>query len=123
MVSDRVGFFCLTSMKRRSEPSTRMVCGSPGLTSSSAPLIPGIGLLSCLTMVVSWLTSSSTADATVAALRNTISTPPSAKRLSMRKPTRGGRLSSKIGLMTRDGARRGERADWRMVRTGPAVSP
>ena len=71
----------------------RIVWGLPGWTSSSAPLIPGIGLLSVLTIVVSVSTSSRTADATVAALRKTISTAPSAKRLSMLQPGRGGRLS------------------------------
>ena len=49
-MSERTGFFSLMSTKRRSEPRTRIVCGSPAVTSSSAPSMPGIGALSLLKM-------------------------------------------------------------------------
>jgi hypothetical protein len=43
IVSERTGFFSLTSTKRRSEPSRRIVCGWPAGTPGRTPLMPGIG--------------------------------------------------------------------------------
>ena len=82
IVSDRVGVLAV-STKRRSEPSTRIVCGPPGSTSSRTPglLIPGIGLETDAKMSEAVLTCSSAAVATAAVVLRTIVIIPSRKRL------------------------------------------
>src|SRR4051794_16768407 len=103
IVSERAGFFSLMSWKRRSEPSTRIVCGRPGSTLSSAPSMPGIGALSLLTMRISWSTSSRPAEATVAAEKAKMRNAPSAARFSRPRPGRGGFASSGAPFEAREG--------------------
>ena len=83
IVSERVGLPCLTSILRRSSPMTRIVCGRPGATSSSSASTAGAsGTLSSLMIEATSLTSSSTAEATVAAESVKMTTAPTAKRFS-----------------------------------------
>src|SRR6185437_1138486 len=92
IVSERAGLSCLMSTKRRSEPRTRIVCGLPAGTSSSAAFIPGMtwpGLSSRMT-VTRLSTSSRPAEATVPAVSRVMSTPAITKRLYIPKATRGG---------------------------------
>src|SRR6185295_5838364 len=95
IVSDRVGLPCCTSILRRSSPMTRIVCGLPGATSCSCErTCTASGTLSSLMIELTSPTSSSTADATVAADSVKMTTAPTAKRLSSEKPERPGSYGS-----------------------------
>ena len=86
-MSERVGLCCWTSIFRRSSPITRIVCGLPGATCLSCErTCTASGTLSSLRIVATSRTSSSTADATVAADSMKMTTAPIAKRVSSDQP-------------------------------------
>ena len=72
IVSERGLTPAFVSPQRRSEPRTRIVCGSPASTSSSTSSTPAIGWLKRLNASTALSTSSSTAVAVAVAVRKTI---------------------------------------------------
>ncbi len=87
IVSERTGV-PFSSPYRRSEPSTRIVCGPPGSTSSSTDLMPGIGVDSFWKTAIVSCTCSRTALATAVALSSITMTAPIRKRFHMSHPRR-----------------------------------
>jgi hypothetical protein len=90
IVSDRGLTPAFVSPQRRSEPRTRIVCGSPESTSSSTSSTPAIGWLKRLNASIELSISSRTAVAVAVAVRKTIARVPARNFLNIPRARRGG---------------------------------